>query len=133
MDLELVRQHWALLAGSVIGVAVALMVIHRAWQDSTRGRLRAAVGQLQLRRQEVARQERLLRKSERVLARLESKADSVAPRSIEEAREAVTDGKAMLKILGDQVLVAQTQVRTIIVEDFPPRRHEAMRHQYLDS
>ena len=133
MNLDLAQQHWALLAGSVIGVAVVLMLLHRAWQDSARGRLRIAVGRLQEKRREVARLERALAKAESSLARLESKADAVAPRTIEEARGAVSVAMALLKIQSDQVLVAQTKVRTIIFEEFPPRRHDTLRQRYLDT
>ncbi len=133
MNLELVQQHWALLAGSVIGIVVVLTLMARIWQDSARGRLRGAFRTLQEQRREVARLERALAKAQQKLARLESRADAVPPRTIEEARGAVSDGEAMLKIRGDQVLVAQTRVRTIIYEEFPPRRHDALRHRYLEG
>lgn len=133
MTLELVQQYWALLAGSVIGLVVVLMLVHRAWQDSARGRLRVAVGELRQKRQDVAKQERVLRKAENSLAGLEARSDTVAPRRLELAREAVIDDKALLKILSDQVLVAQTKARTIIFEEFPPRRHDTLRQKYLEG
>ena len=133
MNLELAQQHWALLAGTVIGIAVVLMLMFRIWQDSARGRLREAVGKLQERRREVARVERALAKARQKLARLESRADGVPPRTVEAARGAVSDGEALLGIHSDQVLVAQTRVRAIIFEDFPPRRHDALRHRYLEG
>lgn len=133
MNLELVQQYWALLAASVIGIVLVLTLMARTWRDSARGRLRGAFRTLQEQRREVARLERALEKAQHKLARLESRADAVPPRTIEEARGAVSDGEAMLKIRGDQVLVAQTRVRTIIYEEFPPRRHDALRHRYLEG
>ncbi|NIN38846.1 MAG: hypothetical protein GTO67_09360, partial [Gammaproteobacteria bacterium] len=38
---------------------------------------------------------------------------------------------ALLKITADQVLIAENHVRKIIVEEFPPNRHDRMRSKYL--
>jgi hypothetical protein len=46
-------------------------------------------------------------------------------------REAVQDAEALLKIADDQVLIAENHVRKIIVEEFPPQRHDRMRSKYL--
>ena len=53
------------------------------------------------------------------------------PSRLQAAREAVQDAEALLKIAEDQVLIAENQVRKIIVEEFPPKRHERMRRKYL--
>ena len=37
----------------------------------------------------------------------------------------------MQKIANDQVLIARNQVRKIILEEYPPKRHAAMRLKYL--
>jgi hypothetical protein len=65
------------------------------------------------------------------LDRLERRADSVTPRRLREAAEAVQDAEALLKIAADQVLVAENHVRKIIVDEFPPRHHARMRSRYL--
>ena len=85
-------------------------------------------GYLQSQRQQIK-----LSKAERNLERLQARAESVKPRVVSEAGEAVTDGRSLLKILSDQVLVAETRVRTIITEEFPPLRHDALRHRHLGS
>ena len=41
------------------------------------------------------------------------------------------DAEALLKIATDQVLIAQNHVRRIIVEEYPPKKHEKMRNKYL--
>jgi hypothetical protein len=55
----------------------------------------------------------------------------VKPVRLQEARDAVQDAGALLKIAEDQVLIAENHVRKIIVEEFPPNRHERMRSRYL--
>ena len=62
---------------------------------------------------------------------LEARAGSVQPRRLREAAEAVQDAEALLKIARDQVLIAENHVRKIIVEEFPPKRHDRMRSKYL--
>ena len=48
-------------------------------------------------------------------------------------REAVEDARALAKIAHDQLLVAENMLRKVIVEEFPPRRHEPLRRRYLRS
>ena len=132
MTIDFVQHYWALLGGSVIGLAVVLFSCWRVWKDSARGRLGAEVRRLELARAEVRKHERAGRKAEARLKRLKSRSESVKPRLIEETAEALSDAKALVKIAGDQVMVAETRVRTIISEEFPPRRHEDLRRRYLE-
>jgi septal ring factor EnvC (AmiA/AmiB activator) len=131
MTLSFLEQHWALVTASMVATAVLLFAAWRAWQDSPRGRLRNARRRL---RDKVAEAHRQRKALQRVLARLndlEAKAGSVKPRRLREAAEAVQDAEALLKIAGDQVLIAGNHVRKIIVEEFPPKRHDRMRSKYL--
>jgi hypothetical protein len=52
---------------------------------------------------------------------------------LQEASEAVEDARALAKIAHDQLLVAENLLRNVIIEEFPPRRHESMRRRYLRS
>ena len=133
MMIDFFQQNWALVSGSVIGWAVLMFVVWRAWQDSARGRLGGELRRLQQARAEERKQQRAVSKAEANLARLQARSESVKPRLLKEAGEAVEDGQALLKIAGDQVLVAETRVRTIIVEEFPPNRHEDLRRRYLEQ
>jgi hypothetical protein len=131
MTLADAQQHWALLGAGFLGVAVLLFAGWRAWLDSSRGRLRAARRRLLARQREAAR---CLRAGERARTRLESlarRSESVKPSRLQAAQEAVQDAEALAKIASDQVLIAENQLRSIIVEEFPPKRHERMRRRYL--
>jgi hypothetical protein len=125
------QQHWALVAGSTVGGAALLFAAWRAWLDSPRGRLAAARRRLRSAWLAARRRQMALQRASTRLAGLEKKAESVKPRRLEETAAAVQDAEALLKIAGDQVLVAENHVRKIIVEEFPPKRHDRMRSRYL--
>lgn len=133
MTFEFATRHWALLSASVLGWAVVMFVLWRIWLDSARGQLRRAVRRLREAEREAHRQSVAGEKLAATLARLLEKAESIKPRHVQETREAVQDAEALLKIATDQVLIARNHVRRIIVEEFPPRRHEAMREKFLGN
>jgi len=131
MTLEYATTHWALLSASVLGLAVVMFVVWRIWLDSARGQLRGALRTLRQAERDVTRLELNVRKSAATLARLRAKAESVKPSRLQEAAGTAQDAEALLKIAADQILIAENHVRRIIVEEFPPKRHETMRSKYL--
>ena len=131
MTVEFLSRHWALLSASVVGFAVVLFVLWRLWLGSARGQLRGELRRLRAANRHADRQRQAVENLTATLNRLLARADSVKPRRVQETREAMEDAQALLKIASDQVLIARNQVRRIIVEEFPPRRHEAMRNKYL--
>jgi hypothetical protein len=131
MALTFLQQYWALFGSSVVATTVLIFVVWRVWLDSARGRLRVARRRMRAKRLEAQRQRKALQKLSSRLDHLESRADSVKPRLLREAAEAVQDAEALLKIAHDQVLIAENHVRKIIVEEFPPQRHDRMRSKYL--
>ena len=120
-----------MLVASVLGTAVLLFVIYRVYQDSAQGRLQATVKLLRKRESEARAALKVVDKSSARLDRLRAKAESVKPRHGQEASEALEDARALHKIADDQVLIAQNLVRKIILEEFPPKRHDALRIKYL--
>lgn len=80
---------------------------------------------------EAARVQARLDKASAKLASLRSRAASVKPRRVTEADSAVQDAQLLKKISDDLVLVAQRQVRDLILEEFPPNRHDDLRSKYL--
>jgi hypothetical protein len=55
----------------------------------------------------------------------------VKPKTLDKAKQALDDADALLRTVRDKVLVAETRVRTIIVEEYAPKRQEALRRRYL--
>ena len=131
MTIELIREYWALLAASVLAVALLLFVGSRVWQDSAGGRLRAARRDYERCRRARWVGQRRAETRARKLAGLRERADDISPRRIDDASEDYEDARALLKIADDQVLVAAARLRSIIVSEYPPRRHDALRRRYL--
>ena len=133
MTVDFFTRHWSLVIASVLFTAIALFVLFRVYTDSTRGQLGARVRDLQSRYRDVDKASTAVRRAEKRLARLTKKSASVKPRLVEEAREGLEDAQSLLKIAGDQVLIAENYVRKVIVEEYPPKRQAAMRAHYLRS
>jgi hypothetical protein len=70
-------------------------------------------------------------KAEKRLVKLRARADSVKPRHLQEAAEAVEDATALAKIANDQVMIAETRLRELILEEFPQNQHTALRARYF--
>ena len=131
MSVELLQQNWALVVAAVISVVVTAVIIQRLFEQSSTGQLRARVRE---HRAAVAACTDAEKRSNRCRRRLEAlmgKADRVKPVDLEAARGALADAEALLRISSDKVLVEVNLLRKVIFEQFPPRRHEALRAQYL--
>jgi hypothetical protein len=114
-----------------MSLAILLFVLYRLYEVSPRGRLGAHVAVLRTHRNEVTQAETRLAKASEKLSALRSKADTIKPRLLSEAEEAMQDAQSLQKIAGDQVLRAQKLVREVILEEFPPKRHDGLRNKYL--
>lgn len=125
------REYWALAAASVIGTAVLLFVLARLYQRTARGLLSLRLRELRRAQRRAAKAGRAAARASRRLARLRARADAVKPRLIDEAVGALADAEALRKIDDDRVQVAQNHLRKVIVEEYPPARHAALRARYL--
>lgn len=133
MDVEALRQNWALAVALLLFVPAVIAVGSTLVRRSAWSRLRAARRQLGGARRKLAKQEARREQCERRVATLEGKAARVKPRLLDEAREALTDAAALQKILADQVLVAENHVRSIIHSEYSPEKQVRLREKYLPS
>lgn len=131
MTLDFLIRNWALVGASVLGTAILLFVLYRLYEDSGRGRLQARLRELQVRERKARKARSVAARALRRLERLRAKAASARPRAVQEASDALEDARALQKIADDQLLIARNQVRKIILEEYPPKRHAAMRRRYL--
>lgn len=131
MHTDFLTRNWALVAAAAIGMVVALFVLARIVADSARGRLRARARQVRRNEAKLRSAGKVSARASAQLERLRARSDSVAPRRLQEASDALADALALEKIAKDQVLVAQNQLRKLIVEEFSPRRQERLRKKYL--
>ena len=131
MTVEFISRNWALVAASILGAGILLFVVYRLYRESTRGQLGSRVRALQTRYRKATRAQQALDKATARLDKLRRIAATVKPRHVEEAGEALEDARSLRKIAADQVLIAENNVRQLILNEFPPNRHDGLRRKYL--
>jgi hypothetical protein len=131
MTIDYLQQYWALLIASVLGLGIVLFVLSRASQDSRRGRLGAALTYMRDRERAASKALKALEEATRKIERLKARSESVPPKQADAARDALLEAQELQKLIGDQLLIAKNNVRLLITEEYPPKRHEAMRRKYL--
>lgn len=130
MDIAWLRDNWALVIAAVLmGTLVSVALFARVASGS-RAQLRRARRVLAAKRRVMRRAGTTLEKAEQALGRLQQRAEKIKPRRIDEARAAVADARALAGIAHDQLLIAENQLRRIIVEEFPPARQAQLRARY---
>ncbi len=133
MSVEFLIRNWALVAASILATGILMFVLVRLYRESDRGQLGNRVRALQGRYKEVARAQKGLDKASERLDELRKKASTVKPRHVEEAGEAIEDARMLLNNANDQVLVAEKNVRELILDEYPPEQHEALQQKYLSG
>ncbi|MCH7821743.1 MAG: hypothetical protein IIA07_06970 [Proteobacteria bacterium] len=115
----------------VIASAIAMFVLYRALIDSGWGQLRVGARQLKSRYRGADRAQKAVNKAVARLEKLRARSDSVKPKLLTAASDALDDARSLCKIAEDQVLIAETHVRNLIADEYPPKLHEAMRCKFL--
>lgn len=131
MDATWLKANWALAVAAAVGIGLSCALAVHAFHRSARGQLRRVRKRLAAERRKHRKAETRVVKAERRKARLERRAERVKPRTLREADEALADARALAKIAGDRVAIAENHVRRVIFEEFPPTRHEQLRSRYL--
>lgn len=131
MSIEFFSQYWALLLAGVIAAVVLLVLLFRVYHDSTSGRFQVCVAQLREQERAAEDAQKSTDKAVERCEHLQARAESIKPLQLQEASEALEDARALQKIANDQVLIARNQVRKIILEEYPPKRHAALRLKHL--
>ena len=131
MSIDYLQHNWALLIASVLGLGIVLFVLFRASQDSRRGRLGSALTYMRDRERAAQAAAKAVEKATTKIERLRARAESVPPKQADAVRDALKEAQELQKLIDDQLLIARNNVRLLITEEFPPKRHEAMRSKYL--
>ena len=129
--LQVLPKYWALIVASVIGLGIALFVIFRVVQDSRRGRFASALNHLQERERALEKESRNVAKALKKCEKLAARGDKVPPNQMLAAKDALAAARENEALLKDQVLVVRNDARNIILQDYPPNRHDAMCRRYL--
>lgn len=133
MNVDALRQNWALLAALILFLPALVLAVRALLERSASGQLHAAVRRMKKARRKLRKQQAQRARRERRVSTLEQKASRVKPRVLDEAREALTDASAMLKILDDQVLIAENHVRKVIHREYTPEHQSRLRAKYLPN
>ena len=131
MTIDYLQQNWALLIAGVLGLGIVLFVLFRASQDSRRGRLGSALTYMRDRERAARKAVKALEEATHKIERLRARSESVPPKQADAARDALLEAQEVQKLIDDQLLIARNNVRLLITEEYPPKRHEAMRSKYL--
>ena len=131
MTIDYLQQNWALLIAGVLGLGIVLFVLFRASQDSRRGRLGSALTYMRDRERAARKAVKSLAEATHKIERLRAKSESVPPKQADAARDTLREAQEVQKLIDDQLLIARNNVRLLITEEYPPKRHEAMRSKYL--
>lgn len=131
MTIDDLQQYWALVIASVLGLGIVLFVLSRASQNSRRGRLGSALTYMRDRERAARKAVKALEEVTHKIERLRARSESVPPKQADAARDALLEAQELQKLIDDQLLIARNNVRLLITEEYPPKRHEAMRSKYL--
>ena len=129
--MESLQSNWAIWLASAMLLIAAVGIIPELLRRTSRGKLNRVFADVKAARKELRKSTRAAKKAEKKYEKLLVRADRVKPRVLQEAKESVEDARALAKILNDKVIVAETHVRRIIYDEFPPEKHERMRAKYL--
>jgi len=132
VTVDFLIRNWALVVASILATGILVFVLVRLYRESDRGQLGNLVRELQGRYKAVARAQKGLDKASERLDGLRENAPTVKPRHVEEAGESVEDALLLLNNANDQVLIAEKDVRQLILDEYPPDRQEALRQKYLN-
>jgi FtsZ-interacting cell division protein ZipA len=133
MDWDVLKSNWALIVAAIIGSIIIVIIVLQLIKRSAGGQLRQTLKTLAKARLDEAKARKSVEKAERITRRLHENADRAKPRHLQEAKEALEDARALAKIANDKILIAENHVRRVILEEFPPIKHEAMREKYLPN
>lgn len=131
MNLDLLRDNWALAIAAAIALALALFGLARLLGASAPARLRGAARRLAAERKRLRKAEAAVERAERRVQSLKGRVEKVKPRSLQEAIGKAADQQALARIARDNVLIAEQRLRQIIHEEYAPAKQARLRARYL--
>lgn len=131
MTIEMLQRNWSLVAALVILIPVAVSVFGALMGQSRGGELKARAKAVEAARRERKRCVGKVESLGETLNALMERGDQVAPARIEKAKAALSDAIALAKVAEDQRMIAETQLRQYILDEFAPTQHEALQRRYM--
>ena len=127
MTESLIRDYWALFGAAAAVLAAGLMLAVTFLRQSRHGRLAALVREHRLARRSLESARAAYAKVQAKVQRLEKKVERIPPRKMDEAKGALADARRVVEIRGGALQVVENKLRLLIAEEYPPRRHAALR------
>jgi len=131
MNIEALQSDWAVWLALASLIIAIVLIIPILLKRTSRSKLNKVLADMNETRKELRKTARVSDKAEKKLQKMLGNIERVKPRDLQEAKDAVDDGKALTKILSDKMMVAQNHVRRVIHDEFPPAKHDRMRAKYL--
>jgi hypothetical protein len=131
VNVDLLRDNWALAFAAAIALVVLLPALVRVLGASASARLRKAAGLLAAERRRLRKAEAAVERAERRVQSLKARVEKVKPHVLQEAIGKTADQQALARIARDNVLIAEQRVRQIIHEEFAPAKQARLRARYL--
>ncbi len=131
MNIESLQSDWAIWLALASLVIAIVLIIPILLKQTARSKLNKVLSDLKETQKELRKTARASNKTEKKLQKMLANIERVKPRELQEAKDAVDDGKALTKILSDKMMIAQNHVRRVIHDEFPPAKHDRMRAKYL--
>ncbi len=111
----------------LVSVAVVLPnTLPTSW-----GRLHRQRRELRHRLYGLRQAEKAAEKAKHTHAKLKSRAQQVKPKQLREAEENAADLKTLLGHAKEDVMVAENHVRRILLDEYPPAKHQRLLKKYL--
>jgi hypothetical protein len=131
MNIESLQSDWAIWLALASLVIAIVLIIPILLKQTARSKLSKVLSDLKETQKVLRKTARVSNKTEKKLQIMLANIERVKPRELQEAKDAVDDGKALTKILSDKMMIAQNHVRRVIHDEFPPAKHDRMRAKYL--
>ena len=131
MTPEILQQYWAPILGSFLFFTILFYVLIKKLQGTRGFRLTRAVNHLRNREAAHSASVKAQEKARSKLEKLQARGDSVPPAKVLEAKDRLRAAEETTRLLSEQVQVVRNNARTIILEEYPPKRHAAMLKKHL--
>ena len=131
MTMDILQKNWGLVAALVVLVPVVFAVIGAAAGQSRIGKLNSKARVVKSARKERSASLKKVESLEKRVDALVARGERVPPAKIEQAKAALSDAIALARVAEDQQLIAETQLRRFILEEFAPTRHDALKRRYM--
>lgn len=131
MTPDTLQRHWTLVAAIAIMIPVGIAVVGQFLSQTRKGKLKSKASVLKAARKQRSACVKKVEVLGEKLNVLMEQSDRVRPTRIDGAKVALSEAISEAKTADDQRLIAETQLRQFILDEFAPDRQEALQKRFL--